>query len=169
MARFAGGPDCDHEASERASISIERCMDPSPKGRRNRPSAETTARMKAVRQRDTAPELAVRRLVHGLGVRYRVCPRDLPGRPDLVNKSKGWCIFVHGCFWHGHEGCVLARLPRTNTKWWQEKITANKARDARKEEAMRALGFRVEVVWQCELADEPRLLVRLGTLVDQRP
>jgi DNA mismatch endonuclease (patch repair protein) len=124
--------------------------------------------MKAVRQRDTAPELAVRKLLHRQGIRFRVCPADLPGRPDIVNRSRRWCIFVHGCFWHGHRSCALASLPKTNRRWWTEKIDANRMRDARKEDAMRALGFRVAVVWQCELADERSLERRLGRFVTAR-
>ncbi len=122
--------------------------------------------MKAVRQRDTAPEKAVRTILHRLGARYRVCPRDLPGRPDIANKSARWCIFVHGCFWHGHASCPRARLPKTNHRWWAEKIVANKERDARKEQAMRELGFRVAVVWQCEIDDPLRLARRLERFVE---
>src|SRR5882672_3138207 len=122
---------------------------------------ETTTRMKAVRQRDTQPETLLRRFLHARGLRFRVCPGDLPGRPDVANKSRRWCIFVHGCFWHGHRGCKLARLPRTNSEWWAAKISANRKRDARKARAMRALGFRVEIVWQCTL-DDDRELKRLA-------
>jgi DNA mismatch endonuclease, patch repair protein len=120
--------------------------------------------MKAVKQRDTEPEKEVRKLIHRLGLRFRICPPDLPGRPDIVNQSRRWCIFVHGCFWHGHESCVLSRLPKTNNQWWSDKIAANKARDARKELAMHTLGFRVGVVWQCELLDEWSLTRRLEEL-----
>jgi DNA mismatch endonuclease (patch repair protein) len=144
-------------------------MTPRPRQTASPPrvAPETTARMKAVRQRDTSPERAVRSLLFRLGVRYRICPRDLPGRPDIVNKSRRWCIFVHGCFWHGHESCALARLPRTNRSWWASKIAANRMRDARKEEGMRSLGFRIAVVWQCELRDERQLTRRLAALVAQ--
>jgi DNA mismatch endonuclease Vsr len=130
-----------------------------------RPTAVTSSRMKAVRQRDTEPELIVRRVLHLLGVRFRICPRDLPGRPDIANKSRQWAIFVHGCFWHGHEGCRLAKLPRTNSAFWIQKIEANRARDERKENAVRALGFRVEVIWQCEIRDERRLQRRMRSFV----
>jgi DNA mismatch endonuclease (patch repair protein) len=122
--------------------------------------------MKAVRQRDTEPEMKVRRLLYSLGARFRLCPRDLPGRPDIANKKKKWCVFVHGCFWHGHEGCVLSRLPRTNTSFWTQKIAANTARDERKETAMIKLGFRICIVWQCELSDETRIVRGLSKLVD---
>jgi DNA mismatch endonuclease, patch repair protein len=119
----------------------------------HKPLPETTTRMKAVGQRDTAPEIELRRALHARGVRFRACPKDLPGRPDIANKSRRWAIFVHGCFWHGHRGCKLARLPKTNTEWWVVKIGANRKRDAQKVRAMRALGFRVETVWQCQLKD----------------
>jgi DNA mismatch endonuclease (patch repair protein) len=108
-------------------------------------------RMRRVRQRDTAPELAVRRYLHGLGVRYRVCAPGLPSRPDLVNRRAGWAILVHGCYWHGHRGCALYRLPKTNTRFWREKIAANRARDNRKKRELERLGFTVHVVWQCEI------------------
>lgn len=124
-------------------------------------SPVTTARMKSIRQCDTAPELAVRSLLHGLGVRFRTNPSDLPGRPDIANRSRRWCIFVHGCFWHGHISCHLARLPRSNPEWWQQKIRANQERDARKEAELRAHGFRVGVVWQCELRDQDELVKHL--------
>ncbi|MGH9891648.1 MAG: very short patch repair endonuclease [bacterium] len=127
-----------------------------------RPTRETSARMRVVRQRDTKPELAVRSVLHRLGARYRVCPRNLPGSPDIANMTRRWCIFVHGCFWHGHEDCPLATVPKTNTEWWKRKVADNRARDRRKEDAVRALGFRVEVVWQCETRDETALEGRLA-------
>jgi DNA mismatch endonuclease, patch repair protein len=127
-----------------------------------KPLPETTVRMKAVRQRDTAPEIALRKLLHTQGVRFRACPADLPGRPDIANKARKWCIFVHGCFWHGHRGCKLSRLPRTNHQWWEAKITANRKRDSRKAKAMRALGFRVETVWQCEVERPEKRVSKLA-------
>jgi DNA mismatch endonuclease, patch repair protein len=129
------------------------------------PDAATSVRMRAVRQRDTAPEVQVRALLHGAGVRFRACPVDLPGRPDIANKSRRWCVFVHGCFWHGHVGCKLARLPKTNRGWWRAKIGKNRLRDRRKEKAMRALGFRVAVVWSCELKGPDSLLAKLRRTV----
>lgn len=123
--------------------------------------------MRRVRQRDTAPEVAVRKLLHRSGVRFRICPEQLPGRPDVANVSQRWALFVHGCFWHGHRGCRLATVPRTNSKFWVEKFAANKRRDARKARQLRALGFRVLVVWQCEAAD-PTLGVRLRKILESR-
>lgn len=125
--------------------------------------------MRAVRTRDTEPERAVRRLLWGLGYRYRICPSNLPGKPDVANRRHAWCIFVHGCFWHGHEGCSLGRLPRANRDWWRTKIAGNRERDARKEGTLRASGYRVLVVWQCELQNEARLRDRLGRFVEGEP
>ncbi len=130
-----------------------------------RPTPQTSARMKVVRQRDTAPELAVRVILHQLGAGYRVCARNLPGRPDIANVVRGWCIFVHGCFWHGHVGCPLFTVPHTNSDFWRRKVEDNRARDLRKEAALRELGFRVETVWQCETRDEVALKRRLAEFV----
>jgi DNA mismatch endonuclease, patch repair protein len=125
-------------------------------------------RMSRVRQRDTAPELAVRRVLTRAGIRYRVCPKSLPGRPDIANRSQRWALFVHGCFWHGHPGCALARLPKTNSTFWTAKIEANRLRDDRRVKELEALGMRVYAVWQCELDDE-RLMSRLvAQLRDRR-
>src|SRR2546426_9518024 len=85
------------------------------------PSPAVSARMRSVRVRHTAPELAVRRMLHALGARFRVNPTDLPGRPDITNSRRKWCIFVHGCFWHGHT-CWRGRLPKTNVRFWRDKI-----------------------------------------------
>lgn len=117
----------------------------------------TSSRMKRVRHRDTALELFVRRLLHSAGVRYRVCPRCLPGSPDIANAHRRWAVFVHGCFWHGHRGCKLATLPKSNTAFWTAKFAENRARDQRKVAALEELGFRVFVVWQCELDDQGRM------------
>jgi DNA mismatch endonuclease (patch repair protein) len=123
---------------------------------RTKPDAATSTRMQAIRQKGTEPELRVRRLLTRAGLRYRICPADLPGRPDLANKSKRWAVFVHGCFWHAHPNCRLATVPKMNRAFWIEKLTANRARDATKAQALRKLGYKVVTVWQCEL-DDPRL------------
>jgi DNA mismatch endonuclease (patch repair protein) len=123
--------------------------------------------MQRVRQRDTAPELALRSVLHAHGIRFRVCQRDLPGRPDLVNKRRRWAVFVHGCFWHGHAGCSKATLPKTNTAFWVAKIAANQARDERKNRALEELGYLVLTVWQCEL-DDPRRISRIVRALAKR-
>lgn len=126
-------------------------------------------RMKLVRQKGTDPELAVRRLVSALGVRYRIGPKQLPGRPDLANVSAGWAIFVHGCFWHSHSGCRLATVPKKNHDWWVAKLRGNVERDARKAAQLRESGLRVLVVWQCELRDPEMLTKKLGRFLRVMP
>jgi DNA mismatch endonuclease (patch repair protein) len=109
--------------------------------------------MRAVRARDTAPELAVRRMAHGLGYRFRLHRADLPGRPDLVFPGRRKAIFVHGCFWHGHDCPRGARAPKTNEEYWRGKIARNVARDAASLLALDALGWSGLVIWECELRD----------------
>jgi DNA mismatch endonuclease, patch repair protein len=129
--------------------------------RPNRTPAKVSARMRAVRQRHTKPELAVRHIVRLLGVRYRVCCSTLPGRPDLSNQTRRWCIFVNGCFWHGHD-CVRGRLPKINQNFWRPKIELNRARDAKVQKELHARGYRVLTVWQCGLVEPSRLRARLA-------
>lgn len=119
-------------------------------------SAQRSLRMANIRRRNTTPELTVRRLVHGLGFRFRTCIPSLPGSPDLVLRRWNCAIFVHGCFWHGHS-CYLFRLPSTRSQWWAEKIAANRARDATKEAELLASGWRVITVWQCALSGRDKL------------
>lgn len=130
-----------------------------------RPKLKTTpdasARMKRIRQSGTAPELRVREFLSGRGVQYRACVASLPGKPDIANKTRRWAVFVHGCYWHGHEGCRLATVPKTNREFWMEKVKQNQARDRKKEEALRAMGFLVETIWQCETLDQEKLESRL--------
>lgn len=121
--------------------------------------------MSHVRGRDTAPELRLRRLVHGMGYRYRLHVVGLPGRPDMVLARHRAVIFMHGCFWHRHEGCALARMPKSRLEFWQPKLDANRERDARNVRELRRLGWRVLVVWECELGDEARLRRRVGAFL----
>ena len=123
--------------------------------------------MAAVRQRGTAPERVVRRLLTALGVRYRLNVRMLPGTPDIVNQRRRLVVFVHGCFWHRHPGCSRATTPRRNRRFWTEKFVANIQRDRRSLMALRRLGFSVVIVWECETRDEARLVARLRDLVSR--
>jgi DNA mismatch endonuclease (patch repair protein) len=107
--------------------------------------------MASIRARDTKPEMLVRRHLHGLGFRYRLSPREVPGKPDLVLPRYKAVVFVHGCFWHGHCGCRFATVPATRTEFWTTKISGNKSRDITSEKKLRALGWRVAVVWECAL------------------
>lgn len=133
--------------------------------------ATTSARMRKIRQRDTKAELTVRRWLWSAGLKYRVNNRDLPGSPDVANRSGRWAVFVHGCFWHGHEGCRRARLPSRNQDAWNEKILSNRARDERKARELASLGYEVITVWECELDQLAwhRELARLKALPRRRP
>ena len=113
--------------------------------------------MSRIRGRDTAPEMAVRRELHAMGARFRLQARDLPGRPDVVNRSRRWAVFVHGCFWHAHEGCPGSGLPKTNVEAWRAKFLANRERDARSLAALEGAGYRVLVVWECACRDRGAL------------
>ncbi|AUZ18356.1 very short patch repair endonuclease [Achromobacter xylosoxidans] len=123
--------------------------------------AERSVRMALVRAKDTKPELLVRRLVHGMGYRYRLHRRDLPGTPDLVLPGRNKVIFIHGCFWHRHAGCALARLPKSRRDFWLPKLTANAERDARNVRALRRLGWSVLTIWECQLHDTAKLANRI--------
>ena len=122
--------------------------------------AATSARLGRVRQRGTAPELQVRALLRQLGIRWGHQRVRLPGSPDIVNLSAGWCIFVHGCFWHSHKGCQRATLPRRNNAFWRAKFTANRSRDARVLRQLRANGLKALVVWECDAELRPAIVRR---------
>lgn len=107
--------------------------------------------MRAVKSRDTKPEMIVRRLVHRAGHRYRLHRADLPGKPDLTFSKKKKIIFVHGCFWHGHNCKRGARQPRQNAEYWIQKISHNKERDIKEQETLQAMGWKVLVIWECQL------------------
>ncbi len=109
--------------------------------------------MRAVKGRDTAPELIVRRLAHRMGYRFRLHRQDLPGKPDLVFPRLRKVLFVHGCFWHGHDCARGARVPVQNRDYWTLKIARNKERDARARRALKALGWRSLALWECQLKD----------------
>lgn len=117
--------------------------------------------MARIGPRDTKPEIVVRRLLHLIGRRFRLYRRDLPGTPDIVLPGARKAIFVHGCFWHRHEGCAKATLPKTRVEFWQEKFDRNVARDKRKEAELRAAGWDVTTVWECETRNLEALEMRL--------
>jgi DNA mismatch endonuclease, patch repair protein len=121
--------------------------------------AERSRRMARIRNKDTSPEMAVRRIVHRLGYRYRLHRRDLPGCPDLVFSRIKSAIFVHGCFWHRHPdpNCRLARLPKSRLDFWEGKLSANRLRDIRNQELLVDRGWRILIVWECELSDKEQL------------
>ena len=123
--------------------------------------------MRRVRGKDTGPELAVRRMLWGAGYRYRLQGAHLPGRPDLVLAGRRTAMFVHGCFWHGHDCARGARQPKANAAYWIGKIARNRERDARVTGELRATGWRPVVVWECELRQPALLLARLREALGQ--
>ncbi|MDR6626496.1 DNA mismatch endonuclease Vsr [Caulobacter segnis] len=127
-----------------------------------------SAVMARVKSKDTSPEKAVRRILTGLGARYRLHRKDLPGNPDIVMPGRKLAVFVHGCFWHGHDCARGARVPKANRDYWLAKVARNKARDEQAALALRADGWIVETVWECELKDEERLTSRLSSRLAAR-
>ena len=107
--------------------------------------------MSRIRSKDTKPEILVRKFLHKNGFRYRLHVKDLSGKPDIVLPKYKTVIFIHGCFWHGHEGCKKASLPKTRTEWWTDKIQKNAANDQNVEITLLDLGWRVIKIWECEL------------------
>lgn len=121
--------------------------------------------MSRVKRQDTGPELVVRRLCTALGARYRLHRNDLPGTPDLVFRSRGLIVFVHGCFWHRHASCRLATTPKTRAGFWRKKFDRNRKRDRSVAARLRRAGWRVEVVWECETRDKVKLQGRIAKIL----
>jgi DNA mismatch endonuclease (patch repair protein) len=124
-----------------------------------------SAVMRRVKGRNTRPELKVRKTLTALGVRYRLYRADLPGRPDIVLPGRKLVFLVHGCFWHGHDCPRGARVPKQNRDYWVGKVARNRTRDAHNLEALTALGWRVETLWECDLKDTEALVTRLSALL----
>lgn len=127
-----------------------------------------SALMSRIRSEDTSIEVTVRKGLHRLGLRYRLGDGGLPGRPDIVLPKHRTVVFVHGCFWHGHD-CPLYRLPKTRTAFWQAKVDANRERDARKAAELRADGWNVETVWECQIRNrEPESVDAMVQSLERR-
>lgn len=124
-----------------------------------------SAVMRRVKGRDTTPERTVRRLLTALGARYRLHRKDLPGNPDIVMPGRKLAVFVHGCFWHGHDCARGSRVPKQNRDYWTAKVARNVARDERTREALTGAGWRVETIWECELKDEAAVSARLKAVL----
>lgn len=127
---------------------------------------ERSERMARVRGKDTRPELLVRGLIFSLGYRYRLHARDLPGNPDLVFRKPRKVIFIHGCFWHRHGACALARLPKSRLDFWLPKLEGNKLRDQRNKRALAKDGWKVLTIWECQLKDTRRLETMIRRFLD---
>ncbi|MEB1361413.1 very short patch repair endonuclease [Xanthomonas campestris] len=131
--------------------------------------SERSERMSRIRGKDTKPELALRKALHRLGLRYRLHGASLPGKPDLVFRRYKTVVLVHGCFWHRHAGCSIATTPKSNTAFWLEKFGKNTDRDKRVTAQLEEQGWRVLVAWECELATPDKALQtaeRLAAAVD---
>ncbi len=114
-------------------------------------AAKRSRMMSGIRSKDTKPEMLVRSFLHARGYRYRLHRKDLPGKPDIVLSRLRVCIFVHGCFWHHHQGCKYGVLPKSRTDFWKAKLLANVARDEKTVDTLASIGWTVIVVWECEL------------------
>ena len=130
------------------------------------PPSERSEIMSRVRSKNSRPEMLVRRLVFAEGYRYRLHDRKLPGCPDLVFRGRAKVIFVHGCFWHRHEACALARMPKSRLDFWEPKLEANKERDARNKKLLTKEGWKVLTIWECELKDAERLKQTIRRFLD---
>ena len=132
-------------------------------------SPEKRSRMMAgIKGKNTKPELVVRKLVHGMGFRFRLHRKDLPGTPDLVFPRLRRAIFVHGCFWHRHPGCRFAYTPKSNTQFWLDKLGANVQRDALALKALDALSWEILIVWECEVSNLPALAQKLNSFLSAK-
>ena len=125
-----------------------------------------TAIMQAIRAKDTKPEIAVRRLTHSLGYRYKLHVSELPGKPDLVFPSRRKVMLVHGCFWHRHNCRKGRSLPSTRVKFWREKLDRNKVRDAKNRRRLRRLGWEILVIWECQVKNAPALATKIVRFLD---
>jgi len=130
------------------------------------PGPARSATMRAVKSRDTKPELLVRRLLRPIRTGYRLNRADIPGKPDIAFIGAKRAIFVHGCFWHGHDCRRGARAPKDNGDYWAAKVARNRARDAAHLVALEAAGWRVLIVWECDLRDEAAVTARLRKFLE---
>ncbi|MCR8921116.1 very short patch repair endonuclease [Parasutterella secunda] len=123
----------------------------------NKTKAERSLNMSRIHAKDTKPELTIRRLLFADGFRYRIHVKTLPGTPDLVLPKYRAVIFVHGCFWHGHDGCKYAKLPTTHVEFWRDKISKNKERDQRVRQELVSGGWRVLTIWTCSINNQAKV------------
>ena len=124
-------------------------------------SEQRSRNMSAIKSKNTKPEIAVRKLLHSMGYRFRLHRKDLPGSPDIVLPKYKTVIFVHGCFWHRHENCKYASTPKTRKEFWENKFKANLKRDAEVQEKIKNIGWQSVVIWECELKDMKNLKLKI--------
>jgi DNA mismatch endonuclease Vsr len=124
--------------------------------------------MARVRQKGTAAELIVASSLRSLGASYRLNVRELAGSPDFANRTKKWAVFVHGCFWHRHAGCKRTTMPKSNKEFWRKKFKDNRRRDARAVRELRRQGYRVAIIWECEVHDDFAIRSKLSEILEPR-
>ena len=131
--------------------------------------ARRSENMRRIKNKDMKPELEVRRLIFSLGFRYRIHKKDLPGRPDIVLPKHKAIIFVHGCFWHQHskQGCSDAKVPETNIEYWMAKLERNRERDKKNRADLIKMGWRVLILWECEIKDKAKLLKKVSAFLSK--
>ncbi|MDP3742923.1 MAG: very short patch repair endonuclease [Methylotenera sp.] len=127
---------------------------------------ERSRRMTLVRSKNTKPEILVRKILWGMGFRYRLHAKDLPGKPDIVFRKKKKVILIHGCFWHMHEDCRLWRLPKSRQEFWEAKLLRNKDRDTYNQSLLHELGWEILVIWECELKNTPTVTTKIATFLN---
>jgi DNA mismatch endonuclease, patch repair protein len=127
---------------------------------------QRSANMRRIRSRDTSPEMIVRRLVHGMGYRYRLHSSKLPGRPDLVLARLRKIVDIRGCFWHQHDDCPDSHIPRSRVNYWQPKLLGNRRRDLENIKKLKRLGWKVLIVWECETKEAKRLIARVRRFLE---
>lgn len=132
------------------------------------PSKKRSWIMRQVREKNTSPELKVRSLAHRLGFRFRLHRKDLPGKPDLVFPSRKKIIFVHGCFWHGHNCARGCRVPKTNSEYWIEKIQRNMERDSKHQSNLKVVGWDILVIWECEINNPKIIAEKIGGFLSSK-
>lgn len=132
---------------------------------KERKAAQRSVLMSRIRSKNTKPEVTVRRMLHARGLRFRLHRRDLPGKPDIVLPRHRLAILIHGCFWHQHDGCRLASKPKSRVEYWTPKLAGNVRRDLEAQAALRALGWRVEIIWECEVRSAQAIEARLNEIL----
>ncbi len=125
--------------------------------------------MSRIRSKDTQPEIIVRRLLHSMGYRFRLHRKDLPGKPDIVLPKYKTVIFVHGCFWHRHPGCKYAYTPKSRIGFWQKKFAENVSRDKKKKTDLKKAGWKVLIIWECEILKKDKLEVKIQKALKSSP
>ncbi len=126
-----------------------------------RVSEQRSRNMSAIKSKNTKPEIAVRKLLHSMGYRFRLHRKDLPGSPDIVLPKYKTVIFVHGCFWHRHQNCKYASNPKTRREFWEKKFKENIERDKKNQEKLKNLGWKTKIVWECEIKKQDKLIKKL--------